>query len=235
VGFLNRVLDRFSGVNDPVDGTYEIVSATIPFRSATYSNCAIDGVVSGPGIEPTAVHHEELLAPTAKWPTPGDVLPVTFQRGQPQLLMIRWDDIPSAADRGRREAEELAARQRDQASAPSVPMPGGRPAPGQPGGGLTPEETAAALGGQAAAMGLAPTTATVLASHEVAPDVGPGGTWDLTLDVAPAGGATGYTTVVRISFSSPAKRADIAATGRVLPVLADPTHPDRIAIDATRL
>jgi hypothetical protein len=60
----------------------------------------------------------------------------------------------------------------------------------------------------------------------------PGGVWDLTLDVA---ANPGYTTVLRINFSSPAKRQQIAVVGHQLPVLADPSRHDRIAIDTSRL
>ena len=78
----------------------------------------------------------------------------------------------------------------------------------------------------------------MLAAHQV--DVpagmpnGPGGTWDLTLDVAPTTGE-GYSTVLRITFSTPERRASIAAVGRELPVLADPDRHDRIAVDTSRL
>jgi hypothetical protein len=113
-----------------------------------------------------------------------------------------------------------------------------RPVPGAPGGSLTPEETAQALAGGAAALGLQPMNARLIAAHEVQMPAGfatvPGGTWDLTLDLAPAGGS-GYSTVLRINFSSEQKRQAIAEVGRELPVLADPARHDRIMIDTSRL
>lgn len=45
----------------------------------------------------------------------------------------------------------------------------------------------------------------------------------------------GYATTMRISFSTPQRRAAVAAVGRTLPVLIDPAARDRIAIDTTRL
>jgi hypothetical protein len=236
------LFDRMRGIADPVDGTFQLVACSVNSGGAVYENCTMDGVVSGPGVTPTSVHYTTLTAPTAKWPQPGQTLPVTFDRTRPDRLKIRWDEIPTTTSTAQAYAQQLAAEQAAAAAgsgptppAPTVPMPNGRPAPGQPGGGLTPQETAAALGGNAAAMGLVATTATVLASHEVDATVGPGGTWDLTLDIAPVAGSAGYTAVLRISFSTPAKRADIARTGRALPVLADPQRQDRIAIDTTRL
>jgi hypothetical protein len=241
----------------------------------------MDGVVSGPGIDPVAVHHTSMLTPTAKWPYPGMVLPVTVDREHPDRLKISWDAVPSSRD----VARELAAQQAQQmaaaagqtpqapgtAGAPSVApvVPAryqsmvddivaraqaagatvttsyetqvvgapGRPAPGMPGGGLTPAESAQAASGRAAAIGLQATVATVLAAHEVPVPAGvvgaaPGGVWDLTLDVT---ATPGYTTVLRINFSSPEKRQQIAVVGRQLPVLGDPQRHDRIAIDTSRL
>ncbi len=108
----------------------------------------------------------------------------------------------------------------------------GRPMPGTPGGGLTPDQAAAAAGLQEA-------TARVLAVHEITPPPepgggGPGGVVDITLDVSPATGS-GYATTTRIAFSSPEKRARIAIVGRSLPVLINPGARDQIAIDTRRL
>lgn len=114
----------------------------------------------------------------------------------------------------------------------------GRAAPGASGGGLTPAESAQAVSGGAAALGLQPMNARVLAAHRIAVPAGmpdaPGGTWDLTLDVVGPGG-TGWSSTTRISFSSAERRATVAAIGRTLPVLADPVRHDRLAIDTTRL
>jgi hypothetical protein len=245
-----------------------------------YENCTMDGVVSAPGIDPVSVHHTSLVTPTAKWPYPGVVLPVTVDREHPERLKIQWDAVPSSRDVARamaaQEAQRMAAgtgtassSTSADASAAAGALPPqyqsmvndivaraqaagatvstsyetevvgapGRPAPGAAGGGLTPAETAQAIASGGAAIGLQPTTATVLAAHEVPVPAGvegaaPGGVWDLTLDVT---ANPGYTTVLRINFSSAARRVQIAVTGRQLPVLSDPAHHDRIAIDTTRL
>lgn len=242
------LLDRLRGIGEPVDGQYVLTSCSMNSGGAVYENCSMEGVLSGPGLTPTAVRHSTLTAPTAKWPQPGDTLPVTFDRKHPDRLKIRWDRMPS-----NRERAHAAAEQQARAMAQGTPAPGaaaasgpaadvvgapGRSVPGTAGGGLTPEESAAALAGGAAASGLQQATARVLAAHEVQVPAGlpqgPGGTWDLTLDVAPTTGP-GYSTVLRIGFSSVERRESVARVGRELPVLADPGRPDRIAIDTSRL
>ncbi|WP_375487269.1 hypothetical protein [uncultured Jatrophihabitans sp.] len=111
----------------------------------------------------------------------------------------------------------------------------GRAMPGAAGGGLTPEQAAAA----GTASGMQRASARVLAVHEVAvppgmPGGGAAGTVDLTLDVAPVTGE-GWTTTMRIAFSTPQKRAAVATVGTTLPVFVDPSAHDRIAIDTASL
>ena len=52
-------------------------------------------------------------------------------------------------------------------------------------------------------------------------------------NLLPSGG--GYSTTMRIGFSTPEKRARIAAVGTTLPVLVNPAARDQIAIDTGRL
>ena len=111
----------------------------------------------------------------------------------------------------------------------------GRAVPGTAGGGLTPDQAAAA----ATNGSMQPATAQVLAVHEVVipqgmAGGGAAGTVDITLDVSwPAG--SGWTTTMRIAFSTAEKRARVATVGVTLPVLVNPQAHDRIAIDTTRL
>lgn len=238
------------GIGEPVDGQYLLTRCSMNSGGAVYENCSMEGVLSGPGLAPTAVRHSTLTAPTAKWPQPGDTLPVTFDRQHPDRLKIRWDRMPSNRERAHAAAEQQARAMAQQARAggtsdaaaagepTGVLGAPGRAVPGAAGGGLTPQESAAALAGGSAALGLQQASARVLAAHEVPvpqnlPQA-PGGLWDLTLDVSPTSGS-GYSTVLRIGFSSPERRAAIAEVGRDLPVLADPARPDRIAIDTSRL
>jgi hypothetical protein len=279
------LFNRLKGISEPVDAEFRIVACSSNSGGAVYENCTMDGVVSGPGFDPVPVHHTSMVTPTAKWPYPGVVLPVTVDRQHPDRLKINWDAVPTSGDVARalaaQQAQQMsaAAGQNAQATptanaAPSVApavaglppqyqsMIGdivaraqaagatvttsyetqvvgapGRAAPGMPGGGLTQAESAQAMSGGGAAIGLQATVATVLAAHEIVvpagvPGAAPGGVWDLTLDVT---ANPGYTTVLRINFSSPEKRQQIAVVGRSLPVQADPSRHDRIAIDTSRL
>ena len=244
------LLDRFRGMKDPVAGTYRLVACSYSSGGATFENCTMDGVVTAPGMTPTAVHHVSLLTPTAKWPQPGQELPVTIERANPSRLKIHWDQIPSTAQTARALAQQQAAEAaaggtQPGASAPTGGEPGsavlgapGRPLPGTPGGGLSPAESAQVAIGNAASLGLQPMNGQVIAAHRIPVPPGmpeaPGGTWDLTLDLTPLSGP-GFSTVIRIGFSSPARQAEIGTIGRVLPVVADPTRPDRVAIDTARL
>jgi hypothetical protein len=114
-----------------------------------------------------------------------------------------------------------------------------RPMPGMAGGGLTPEQAAAAISGGGTAMGMQSATASVLAVAEVPippgmPGAAPAGTVDLTLEVAlPAGGS--YSTSMRIGFGTPQTRAKVARVGATLPVMVNPANPDQIAVDTSKL
>jgi hypothetical protein len=115
----------------------------------------------------------------------------------------------------------------------------GRAAPGTQGGGLTPEESIAAVRDGGASLGLHQATARVLAVYEVPvppgmPGALPAGLVDLTLDVTTVDGHH-FSTQLRMGFSTPDKRATVAAVGTVLPVLADPDRRDRIVVDTNRM
>lgn len=234
-------------MTDPVPGTYALTSSSVNSGGASYENCRMTGVVTADGVGPVAVEHY-CTAPTKRWPHPGQTLPVTVDRADPTRLEVQWDAMPSNHDLARQlaeqQAQELADRMRTGASGTPAGPPvtytvvgdASRPLPGTAGGGLTPEQAAAATQRPGAMIAA---HATVLAVHEVIVPAGvagggAAGTVDLTLDVAlPAGG--GYATSTRIAFSTAARRAAVATVGTVLPVLVNPAAHDQIAIDATRL
>src|ERR1700761_8485089 len=107
-------------MTDPVDGTLQLTSCSSGANDSMYSNCRMTGVVSAPGLAPTAVEHK-CTAPTKKWPQPGQTLPVQVDRADPSRLKIRWDDLPSNRELGRQfarqQAEWLAAVQQSQGGA----------------------------------------------------------------------------------------------------------------------
>ena len=106
-------------MKDPVDGMAQVVGSTQPPDSATSGNVNLTLVVQGEGVAATTVEHS-CLAPTKKWPYPGETLPVTFDRSDPDRLKVRWDDVPNSADASRQQAEALAAQLNHDGSAPVV-------------------------------------------------------------------------------------------------------------------
>jgi hypothetical protein len=110
-------------MKDPVDGVARVVGGTQPPDSATNANIDLTLVVQAEGVSATTVEHS-CFAPTKKWPYPGETLPVTFDRADPDRLKVRWDDVPDSADVSRQQAEALAA-QLNQGGGGSVVSSGG--------------------------------------------------------------------------------------------------------------
>jgi hypothetical protein len=110
----------------------------------------------------------------------------------------------------------------------------GRPVPGMPGGGLTPEQAAQMLAGGGGERA----SAIVIDAREIAVPPGmpsaPAGMVDISLEVRRADG-TRYTTVTRVGFSTPERRARVATPGTQLTVLIDPDDRSRVAIDTSGL
>jgi hypothetical protein len=110
----------------------------------------------------------------------------------------------------------------------------GRPVPGAPGGGLTPEQAEAWVAG-----GKVHATAVVVAAHEVVLPAGmaspaPAGLFDIVLDVTRPDGSS-YSVQTRVGFSSPERRARVATVGARLPVLIDEADTSAVAIDTNAL
>jgi hypothetical protein len=110
-------------MKDPVDGVAQVVGSTQPPDSATSGNVNLTLVVQAEGVPASTIEHS-CLAPTKKWPYPGETLPVTFDRTDPDRLKVRWDDVPDSADVSKQQAEALAA-QLNQGGGGSVVSSGG--------------------------------------------------------------------------------------------------------------
>ena len=139
-------------------------------------------------------------------------------------------DVAAQVEGAMRQAFDMAG----DLTGPVVIGAPGRPAPGAPGGGLTPEQSAQLLttgGGEEAA-------AVVVAAHEIVRPAGlptaPGGLVDITLDITRRDGS-GYTAVTRIGFRTPERRAQVATVGTRLTVRIDPADPSRVVIDTSKL
>jgi hypothetical protein len=234
MGLRNWLRDKH--MKDPVEGTLQVTGASMAPQGAMYSNCRLHGVLTAPGVPAMPVEHY-LTAPVNKWPDPGVVLPVTVDRADPTRLRVNWDDVPSNREVAAALTQQFADAVRTgrfNAEPPAVYKAPGRPLPGAPGGGLTPEQSAELIadgGGEEA-------SAVVVAAHEVFQPAdlpsAPGGVVDITLDIT-RGDGSGYTAVNRVSFSTLQRREQIAVVGTRVPVRLDPDDPTRVVIDSSKL
>ena len=94
-------------MSQPVRGTAQVVSASMPPYDATSSNCSMHLVVSAEGLEPTPVEHTA-MASVKRWPTPGMTLPVTVDLADPTRIKIDWDDVPTGDQSAMQQAEQMA-------------------------------------------------------------------------------------------------------------------------------
>ena len=94
-------------MSQPVRGTAQVVSASMPPYDSTSANCSMSLVVSAEGLEPTPVEHTA-MASVKRWPTPGATLPVTLDVADPTRLKIHWDDVPTGDQSAMQQAEQMA-------------------------------------------------------------------------------------------------------------------------------
>jgi hypothetical protein len=181
-----------------------------------------------PGFQPYAEQ-----APYPGPPGSGPAIPsYPGQPGYPQVQVSVTSLPPDAA----------AAVQAAVAQALGAAVPGqqqvlgapGRPVPGMPGGGLTPEQASQMVAGGGGERA----SAVVIDAREIAIPPGmhsaPAGTVDITLEIRRADG-TRYTAVTRVGFSTPERRARVTAPGTQLSVYIDPSDRSRVAIDTSGL
>jgi hypothetical protein len=109
MGLLGDSLRGLKKMKDPVDGTAQVVGSTQPPENATSGHVKLTLVVQGNGVEATSVEYS-CIAPSKKWPFPGQTLPVTVDRADPTLIKVRWDDVPKAGDVAKQQADALAAQ-----------------------------------------------------------------------------------------------------------------------------
>ncbi len=106
--FVGSRLMRGLKLADPVRGKLTVIAASLPPDDAHASNYRLNGVVTGPGLAPTAVTKSG-MARVSKWPAAGEVLPIEFERGDPSRFNFLWDEIETSDVHGRRAAERAAA------------------------------------------------------------------------------------------------------------------------------
>ncbi len=205
-------------MKDPVDGTAKIVSMTTASADATSSNYSMDCVVSGPGIEPTAVHHTGGMAPTDRWPSPGDEIPIVIDRSNPSHFVVEWKKLPKWQIQSKLDAEALAAQMRAGtagAAAPAVTVAEAAPTKVS-----SADVLARGTAGSATVLGTFPT-------GQPAPDADHtiiGLMLNVMIDGHPP-----YQ--VQAMYNTPTAKLDKLAPGALLPVKADPNQLQLVAVD----
>jgi putative oligomerization/nucleic acid binding protein len=123
MGFLSRI-------KNPVSGMAQVVGCSPVPTQEMRAPCHMQLVVQALGVAPFSCE-QTFETWTAKWPSPGDTLPVTFDSDHPDRMRVEWGQIPDSADQARQDADTLAASLRaQQAGAPAAS--GAPPVPGAP-------------------------------------------------------------------------------------------------------
>jgi len=243
MGLFSKLSEK--RMKDPVEGTVRVVGITTPNPNATQENYRLDGVVSGPGIEPTAIIHKGFTN-VSKWPYVGQELPVTVDRADPTHISIHWDRLSTSHEIAQQQTEALAAQMRGQQPAGGAP---GAAAPGfgdpsainltftsddgstwSPGpGGAAPEPEAPISSADILARGTAG-SATLLGTFPgETPPIAPAHTIiGLMLNVMVDGHPPYQVTAL---YNTPDEKIPKLTIGALLPVKADPKQPDLVAVD----
>ena len=95
-------------MKEPVRGTAQVVSATAHRGDSSWQDIRMTLTVQAEGVPPEAVVHR-CICRADRWPSPGDVLPVTLDARKPKRLKVEWDEVESARDRAWTMATALAA------------------------------------------------------------------------------------------------------------------------------
>lgn len=109
------------GMQDPVRGTAQVVSASTNRGRGILQTCRMQLVVQAEGVAATAVSFNGLVHHD-RWPSAGTVLPVTVDRANPQNVSIEWDEVQSRSERGQQSAENLAALMRGEGGPADAPI-----------------------------------------------------------------------------------------------------------------
>lgn len=212
-------------MKDPVDGTLTVTGVNSPDPTATSQNYRIDGVVSAPDFPAVVVVHHG-MASLAKWPSPGDALPVTFDRGKPARLVVHWDQLATGRQQAQSAAQLLAEQMRGTGATPVGAAPEavqfGTPPPPPPAPPMVSAADILARG----LRGMA-TIRSVFPSAEIAQK--PAHTMvGLELDVT-LPGRPSYE--VKNLYGVPNDKLQAVTVGTALPVGVDPTTAGMVAVD----
>jgi hypothetical protein len=200
-------------MRDPVRGQFQVTGSYDAHPSGSGFQSMLTGVVTGPGIPPTAGEH---LDDHSGRRFHGDELPVIVDRSDPARFVIVWDEVAAKPDH-RAVAGQQAARVADAQRAAQLRA------------GVIAEQARRLWKiGEPATAVLTGVTELPVAQF---PAPGPTGSYcDLSLEVTRSDGRT-YNARTRVGFRSAERRAAVTAPGVVLAVRIDPADQARVVID----
>lgn len=88
-------IPRPSKIKDSVPGLLHITGLSEPLERTVYQTLSITGVLITPDRGAIPVSFKTLVH-TAKFPSPGQELPVYFSDSNPEKINIQWDLVPKA-------------------------------------------------------------------------------------------------------------------------------------------
>jgi hypothetical protein len=108
-------------MRDPIRGTATVVSSS-DYRDSTtvapaWTGCSITCVVQADGVAAQTSHQRAMTTPTAKWPWPGTVLPITIDRAQPTEWIVHWEELQTSREINNAQADALASAMRGEPGA----------------------------------------------------------------------------------------------------------------------
>ena len=260
MGLFSKVSEM--RMKDAAEGTLRVVGITTPDPTATSCNYRMDGVVSADGLLPTAVVHHGMCS-LSRWPSPGDTLPVTVDRAKPERIVVHWKELPTGAATAQSMAEQLAAQMRSGGAA--VPAAFGTTdsttvtVNGQPvnlGSGMTADlnsviQSAVAAAGAMPAMAGATSNVPTVSNDDILARGTSGNATLLGTFASPVPvvkeGRTGVGLMLNVMidghppyqisnvYAVPQDKVTALKVGSLLPVRADQTMPNLVAIDWDRV
>ena len=246
--------NRARKLREPVDGVFRVVAVSADHLGENQYRLRISGVVSGPGVPPTAVQDDYATREVGSRPVGGQEFPARIDRARPTKFLVDWPRIldPRTVQAwGKEQAARTAKAMRlgiDPATLPPLPAPSTRMrdmyremrderignAPLLDGR----RQVTSAEADELCVSGT-PATATITGIDYLDvdarllpdPEVSIA---DVALTVRRVDG-TSYSTLSRFGFKNAIRRAQIGFVGAEVPVRIDPADEARVVLDRDAL
>jgi hypothetical protein len=118
---IKKAQAKVKRMRDAVRGTATVVSSS-DYRDSTtvapsWTGCSMTCVVQADGVPAQKSHQRAMTTPTAKWPWPWMVLPITIDRAQPAEWIVHWDELQTSTAINNAQADALASAMRGEPGA----------------------------------------------------------------------------------------------------------------------